>query len=111
MANKNPFNNQALTSFWTNGPQISPTVLQRACLAQEGLATITNFADFDEDTLNDAFKNIKFSQPGDPDTVPPVLPVVGIPLSVKQKFRIHTARIAFKYLTDTNCPINPQSMN
>ena len=82
-ANPNPFNNQALTSFWTNGPQMSLTALQRARLVQEGLATITNFEDFDKDTLNDAFKNMNFSQPRNPDTVPPVLPVVDVPLSVK----------------------------
>ena len=54
---------------------------------------------------------MKFSQPRDPDTAPPLLPVVGVPLSAKQKFRIHTACIMFKYLADTDCPINPQSMN
>ena len=86
---------------------MSLTVFQRACLAQEGLVTITDFVDFDEDTLNDVFKNIKFSQPGDPDTVPPILLVVYVPLSVKQKFHIHTVHIAFKYLTDTDRPVNP----
>ena len=79
----NLFNNQALTSFWTNGPQMSLTALQSAHLVQEGLATITDFADFDKDILNDIFKNMKFSQPGDPDTIPSILPVVGAPLSVK----------------------------
>ena len=53
---------------------------------------------------------MKFSQPGDLDTVPPVLLVVGVPLSAKQKFCIHTTCIAFKYLTDTDRPVNPQSM-
>ena len=90
---------------------MSLTALQRAYLAQEGLTTITDFVDFDKDTLNNVFKNMKFSQPRDPDTVPPVPPVVGVPLSVKQKFHIHTARIAFKYLTDTNHPANSQLMN
>ena len=90
---------------------MSLTALQRVCLIQEGLVTITDFADFDEDTLNDAFKNMKFSQPGDLDTIFSILPVVGVPLSAKQKLCIHTAHITFKYLTDTNYPINPQSMN
>ena len=60
-ADPNPFNNQVLTSFWTNGLQMFLTALQRASFAQEGLATITDFADFDKDTLNNRFKNIKFS--------------------------------------------------
>jgi hypothetical protein len=37
------FNNQALTNFWTNGPQMALSAPQRARLAQEGLALITDF--------------------------------------------------------------------
>jgi hypothetical protein len=91
------FNNQALTNFWTNGPQMALSAPQRARLAQEGLALITDFADFDEDTLNDAFKNMKFSQPGDLTAVPPIAPVMGVPLSAKQKNRLHTARLQVSY--------------
>lgn len=107
----NPFNNQTHTAFWTNGPQMSLSAQQRARLALEGLALVTDFADFDEETLNDAFKNMKISLPGDPNAAPPVPPVIGVPLSAKQKFRIQTARIAFKYLMDTGRPVTPQTMN
>jgi hypothetical protein len=54
---------------------------------------------------------MKFSQPGDLTAVPPIAPVMGVPLSAKQKNRLHTARIAYKYLTDTARPVTPQSMN
>ena len=105
------FTNQQLTSFWENTTQMNLSDVQRDRLAQEGLNLVTDFADFNEETLNDAFKNMKFSQAGDPNAVPPVLPVVGMPLGAQQKYRIHTARIAFKYLTDTSRPVTGQTMN
>ena len=56
-----------LTAFWANNPQMRLTADQRARLAQEGLASVADFSDFNEDTLNDAFKNMKHSEPAIPE--------------------------------------------
>ncbi len=53
------FNAQQLTSFFQNAPQMALTVDQSNRLAQEVLGTINDFADFKEDKLTDALKNMR----------------------------------------------------
>ena len=66
------FNNAQLDNFFLNGPQMALTNVIRARLAQEGLAVIDDFADFKEDQLLQAFKNMRTGIPGIP-AIPPVL--------------------------------------
>ncbi|GFH62136.1 hypothetical protein CTEN210_18612 [Chaetoceros tenuissimus] len=113
------FTPQNLTNFWENGPQMRLTADQRARLAQEGLTTIDDFSDFNEDTLDDAFKNMKRSEPAIAEVrdaantvITAAVPAIrGEPLQAIQKYRIHTARIAHEYLTTVARPVTPQTMN
>ena len=56
------FSAAQLTAFWTNAPQMNISALQRIKLQVQGLSTIDEFEHFDEETLDTAFKNLKFSQ-------------------------------------------------
>ncbi|GFH59479.1 predicted protein [Chaetoceros tenuissimus] len=105
--------------FWENGPQMRLTADQRAHLAQEGLTTIANFSDFNKDTLDHAFKNIKRSEPAIVEVRNPagnvitaaVSAICGEPLQAIQKYHIHTARIGHEYLTTVAHPVTPQAMH
>lgn len=108
-----------LTAFWENNPQMRLTADQRARLAQEGLASVADFSDFNEDTLNDAFKNMKHSEPAIPevtnaagDVITAAVPAIrgNLPGAIV-KHRILTARIAHEFLTTTDRPITPQTMH
>ena len=53
-----------LTSFFTNGPQMALSVVARDRLGQEGLEYIKDFADFKDDQLYQAIKNMRAPIPG-----------------------------------------------
>jgi hypothetical protein len=120
------FNQNQLDAFFTNGPQMSLTNAVRLRLAQEGLGTITDFADFKEDQLTDAFKNMRTSIPGvaaipaqmnndgDVILVPEVPAIPSIPptlVSAKCSLRLKIASIAFHYYASIGREHTPANMN
>ena len=119
------FSAAQLTAFWTNAPQMNISAGQRIKLQDQGLSTIEDFRHFDEETLDIAFKNLKFSQSGIPAipevtdangnvitaAVPAVPPIVATPIGAIQAYRIHTARLAYEYLTTVGRAVTPLLMN
>ena len=59
-----PFTAVQNTNFFENAPQMALSVPLRVRLAQEGLLTFEDFADFKDDQLQQAFKNLRTSIPG-----------------------------------------------
>ena len=53
------FTNAQLTHFFTASTQMGLTVVQREALASEGLSDITDFADFKENEIKMALKNVR----------------------------------------------------
>lgn len=95
------------------------TVPQRQRLAGEGLVSVVDFDDFDEDQLDLALKNLRTS-------IPPVLPTLdgngnivapGIPgiipclIPARQIMRLKIASVAFAYYTDIGRIVTPVNMN
>jgi hypothetical protein len=119
------FTANQLTSFFTNGPQMSLEPAVRVRLGQEGLSTIEDFADFKESQLLDAFKNMRTSIPGvaaipavrDANNViiaaaiPAVPPIPPTLVSAKCSLRLKIASIAFHYYTSILRDITPVNMN
>ena len=113
------FNTQQLTAFFQNAPQMALSDTQRNRLAQEGLVTINDFADFKADQLSDAFKNMRTSIPGVPavldangdivtEAIPPIPPCV---VSARCSLRLKVASIAFHYYASIGREVTPQNMN
>ena len=101
------------TAFFTNGPQMNLPPAIRMRLQQEGLTVVEDYADFKEEQLEQAYKNMRTAIPGIP-AVPPVLDangnqqVAGIPavppvmpalVSARCRLRLGVASIAFHYYT------------
>jgi hypothetical protein len=103
------FDNNRTTAFFENGPQMSLSAPVRARLALEGLEHVADFADFKEDQLVDAFKNMRIAIPGVPlvpavlnangtvrvaeiPAVPPIPPTL---VSAKCALRLKIASVAF----------------
>ena len=120
------FSAAQLTAFWTNAPQMNISAEQRIKLQAQGLSTIDDFEHFDEETLDAAFKNLKFSQNGVPGVpavtdangniitaaIPPILAILATPIgAIQAAYSIHTARLAYEFLTTVGRPITPQLMN
>jgi len=113
------FNTQQLTAFFQNAPQMALSDTQRNRLAQEGLVTINDFADFKSDQSSDAFNNMRTSIPG----VPPVLDANGdvvteaipaIPpclISARCLLRLEVDSIAYHYYVSIVHEVTPQNMN
>lgn len=97
----------------------------RERLAQEGLSTVADFADFKADQLDDAYKNMRTSIPGIPGTaqqvdadgtvlvaavaaIPPIPPVL---VSAKCALRLKIASVAYHYYVSINRDPTPQNMN
>ena len=89
------------TAFFENGPQMNLTAAVRARLALEGLDTVADFADFKEDQLNDAFKNMRTAIA----RIPPTL------VSAKCALRLKVASVAFHYYQSIGRTINAVNMN
>ena len=113
------FNTQQLTAFFQNAPQMALSDTQRNRLAQEGLVTINDFADFKADQLSDAFKNMRTSIPGVPavldangdivtEAIPPIPPCL---VSARCSLRLKVASIAFHYYASIGREVTPQNMN
>ena len=119
------FSAAQLTSLSTNRPQMGLSDAQRIALQAQGLATVDDFEHFDEETLDAAFKNLKFYQAGTPavpavldnnnnvlqPAIPAVAPITAVPLGAIQIYRIHTARLAYDFLTTVGRGVTPQLMN
>ena len=94
-----------LTLFFTNGPQVELSVVARDCLGQEGFESIKDFANFKDDQLYQAIKNMRTSIPGvasvlgalDIVMVPGVAPIPSCIVSAKCALRIKVASLAFHY--------------
>ena len=122
---KMAFNQNQLTAFFTNAPQMGLTNQARVRLAGEGLATIDDFLDFKPDAITAALKNLRTSVPGIPavvevlddqnniivpavPAVPPVLPCI---IPARCALRLKVASTAYHYYTDTSRTPTPQNMN
>ena len=113
------FTAQQLTGFFQNGPQMSLTETQRARLAQEGLTTIDDFADFKEEQLNAAFKNMRTAIPGIPAVrnadgdieAAAIAPIQPCLISAKCALRLKVASIAYHYYVSIGRAPTPTNMN
>jgi hypothetical protein len=118
-----PFNGN--TAFFTAGTQLGLTNAQRNALAQQGLTTVDDFADFGKDELKDSLRNMRTSIPGVPaiaavndadgmeitpavEAIPPVLPVI---LPARCTHRLLVAAIAWHNYTDTGREVNAVNMH
>ena len=115
----NPWSNQTLTSFWTNAPQMGLSNHVRQRFAAEGLSSIDHFADFKEDEIEEAAKNLRIRIDGIPAVmdangnatqaeVPPVTPVVISALCVK---KLKVASLAYHYYQQVQRTPTPANMN
>ena len=113
------FNANQLTSFFTNNPQMALSPDQRLRLGAEGLVTVEDFADFKEDQLEDAIKNLRTPIPGVPRVlnaegneivaaVPAVPPCL---ISAKCTLRLKIASIAYHYYVSIGHVRTPVNMN
>ena len=119
------FNNNQHTHFFENNPQMGLPNPARVRLANEGLATVDDFADFKPDQIKDAIKNLRTAIPGVPGMaaimnpdgtvgVPAVAPIPGVPaciISARCALRLKVASIAYHYYIDTDRTPTPQHMN
>ena len=103
------FNAITLDAFFLNRPQMGLTAAQHQRLAGEGLVTIQDFKDFDEEQLDLALKNLRTSITAFPPThdangnviapgVPGINPCL---IPARQIMRLKVASVAFVYYTDT----------
>ena len=113
------------TSFFTNGPQLGLSENVRARLAQEGLATANDLADFKEEQLEQAYKNMRTAIPGVPGiaaqldangnvvvpAVPAIQPIPPVLVSARCRLRLMVASIAYHYYDSIIRDQTPQNMN
>ena len=119
------FTDNQLTAFFTNAPQMALSDAVRTGLAQEGLTTVGDFADFKSDQLGDAYKNMRTSIPGVPGipeqrnadnvvTAEAVAAIAAIPpvlVSAKCALRLKIASLAYHYYTSIGRDLTPANMN
>ena len=119
------FTNPTTEAFFTNGPQMGLTPVQRNRLAGEGLSSVDDFADFKEDQLLQAIKNLKTAIPPLPgvpavqdangNEIQAAIPgVPGIPpclIPAKCLLRLTVATAAYHYYVDTARTPTPANMN
>ena len=113
------FTNAQLNAFFTNRPQMALPAAVRARLAQEGLATVDDFADFREAQLKQAYKNLRTAIPGVPAVTNPdgTIATAAIPavqpclVSARCALRLKVASIAFHYYQDVGRTPTPVNMN
>ena len=106
-------------------------VIQREALASEGLSDITDFADFKENEIKMALKNVRQGIPtvqGIPAiperrssrgtivqaAVPAVQPIQGVPpvlIPARSASRLYVASTAYHYYVDTSREVTPQNMH
>ena len=121
-----PFSGAQNDAFFTNGPQMGLNADTRARLANEGLTVVEDLADFKEEQLLQAYKNMHTSIPGvaaiaevcDATTnaiitaavpaVPSILPVL---VSARCALRLKVASLAYHFYVDVGRTPTPASMN
>ena len=105
------FNGNVTRSFFENGPQMALPRNTVTRLANEGLANLDDFADFKEDELQAAFKNLRTAIPGLPGVpavlydagnevtaaVPAIAPINPILISTKCSRRLLVASVVYNY--------------
>ena len=113
------------TPFWTDRDQMGLTNVARASLSNEGLELIADFADFKEDQLKQAFKNIR--TPTNPiqgvaevldgegnvlyPAIPPTPAIPGVRLPAKCMLRLLVATVAFEYYFSIQRPATVSNMH
>ena len=125
-----PFTAAQLTHFFTSNLQMALTNEQREALEREGLSTVNDFDDFEEDQLRVAFKNARAGIPGTPtiQAIPEVIQngqvvqaavpaitgtsgVQSVPIPAKCITRLLIASVAYHYYKDTGREITPTNMH
>ena len=113
------------TPFWTDRDQMGLSDAERRALSNEGLEVIADFADFREDQLKQAFKNIRTATnpiPGvaevlDTDgtvlypAIPPIPAIPGVRLPAKCMLRLQVATTAFEYYFSIQRPVTVSNMH
>ena len=92
-----------LTSFFTNVPQMELSVVACDCIGQEGLESIEDSANFKDDQIYQANKNMWTSIPGVAEVigalyiivVPGVAPIPPCIVSEKCALRLKVTSLAF----------------
>lgn len=113
------WNGAQTTAFFENGPQMNLSIVQRTCLAAEGLTNVNDFADFKEDQIDQAIGNLRVSIPGIPQVlnpdgaiataaIPPILPCL---IPAQCKLRLNIASIAWHYYASIGRVQTPVNMN
>ena len=87
------------------------TPAERDRLAIEGLDVVEMLADFKEEELKMAVKNMREPIPGDPNAQPPVAPIPAVHLSALCFQRLKIASNAFHYYEDIGRDITARNMN
>ena len=108
-----------LTHFFENGPQMALPHSARQRLAQEGLDSVDSFADFKEDELKQAIKNLRSPIPGVAavldgagNVLNPAIPAVPpCIVSAKCFLRLKVASCAYNYYMDIGREATPANMN
>ena len=125
-----PFTAAQLNHFFTSNLQMALTNEQREALGREGLSTVNDFDDFEEDQLRVAFKNARAGIPGTPtvQAIPEVIqngqvvqaavPAIAgtpggqsVPIPAKCITRLLIASVAYHYYRDTGRAITPVNMH
>lgn len=113
------------TAFFTAGTQMGLTAQQRTALAEQGLTSPDDFADFGKDELKDAFRNMRTAIPGIPATpavtdadgtiiteaIPAVAPILPVILPARCTHRLEVAALAWHYYTYTGREVTPVNMH
>ena len=125
------FTNAQLTTFFTSGNQMGLTQDQRNALMNEGLSNVTDFADFKENEIKMALKNVRQGIPtiaGIPAiprqvdsrgnvtqaavrAVPAIQGTPPVLIPARSASRLFIASIAYHYYIDTARDVTPQNMH
>ena len=113
------FNNNQHDSFFLNGPQMALSAIERYRLSGQGLTEVEDFADFQKDQLDQAFKNLRVGIPGIPAVtgpdgtvlVPEVQAIQPCIISAKCSLRLRVASEAYHYYRSILRSRTPSNMN
>ena len=113
------------TPFWTDRDQMALSGAVRTRLEGEGLQIIADFADFKDDQLKQAFKNMRTSIPPTQGVaevldangtvvfpaIQPVPPMPGLNVSAKCMLRLKVASLAYHYYVSIQRPFTVANMH
>ena len=113
------FSANQLDAFFLNGPQMGLTAVQCQRLAGEGLVTITDLEDFNEEQLDLALKNLRTSVAAVLPTHDPNVNIIaaGTPgiapclIPARQIMRLKVASVSHTYYADIGRTQTPANMN